>query len=140
MNNNPIDNREGTSFIEGIEYTEIPVADLEKGIDWYCNKLGAKLGYRNEDLAYVDFSMGPSLFLVKTSDLTSSTFLVNGEDHYTIGFRVTLIEEFRNYLLTLGTQVSVIKDEGAIGKFFTFYDPFGNMFDVHQPAKRMNKE
>lgn len=121
-------------FIEGIEYTEIPVSDLERAIDWYCNKLEAKLGFRNDELAYVDFAMGPSLFLVKTGDETTSTFLVNGEDHYTIGFRVRNIEGFYSYLVQLGTEVGKIIDEGNVGKFFTFYDPFGNMFDVHQPV------
>lgn len=62
-------------------------------------------------------------------------FLVNGEDHYTIGFRVKNIEEFYNYLIELEAEVGKIIDEGYIGKFFTFYDPFGNMFDVHQPAE-----
>jgi len=121
-------------YIEGIEYTEIPVSNLEQAIDWYCNKLGAKLGFRNEERAYVDFAMGPSLFLVMTNDNTTSTFIVNGEDHYTIGFRVKNIEGFHNYLIELGAEVGKIIDEGSIGKFFTFYDPFRNMFDVHQPA------
>ncbi|CAG7637386.1 VOC family protein [Paenibacillus allorhizosphaerae] len=124
-----------TPYIEGIEYTEIPVSDLEQALDWYCNKLGAKLGFRNKDLAYVDFAMGPSLFLVKTADDTSATFLVNGEDHYTIGFRVRNIVGFHEHLLQLGAKVGKIIDEGNIGKFFTFYDPFGNMFDVHQPVR-----
>ena len=59
------------SFIEGIEYNEIPVNDLDVAIDWYCNKLGAKLGMQNSELAFVDFSTGPSLFLVKTIDKTT---------------------------------------------------------------------
>ncbi|WP_199621356.1 VOC family protein [Paenibacillus alkalitolerans] len=124
-------------FIEGIEYTEIPVSDLETAVDWYCNKLGAKLGLKNDERAFVDFSMGPSLFLVKTEDKTTNIFLVNGEHHYSIGFRVNNIEGFHNFLVELGAKVNEIIDEGNIGKFFTFYDPFGNMFDVHQPAKSM---
>jgi len=124
-----------TQYIEGIEYTEISVLDAEQALDSYCNKLGAKLGFRNDDLAYVDFAMGPSLFLVKTDDDTSATFLVNGEDHYTIGFRVSDIEGFHEYLQQLGARVSNIIDEGNIGKFYTFYDPFGNMFDVHQSVR-----
>ncbi|MEK8127704.1 VOC family protein [Paenibacillus filicis] len=119
------------SFIEGIEYTEVPVSDLEMALDWYCIKLGAKVLFQNTELAAVDFMTGPSLFLVKTSDQTTSTFLVNGEDHYSIGFKVKNIEGFHNYLKGLGTKVNEIKDEGVVGKFFTFYDPFGNMFDVH---------
>ena len=121
------------SFIEGIEYTEIPVSDLETALDWYCNKLGAKVAFQNKDLAAVNFSFGPSLFLVKTINQTTSTFLINGEDHYSIGFKVKNIEGFHNFLKGLGTKVNDIQDEGAVGKFFTFYDPFGNMFDVHQP-------
>lgn len=122
-------------FIEGIEYTEIPVSDLNQALEWYCDRLGAKLLFRNDELAAVDFSMGPSLFLVKTNDSTAATFLVNGEDHYTVGFRVKNIEGFHEYLTGFGTKVNEIKDEGWVGKFFTFYDPFGNMFDVHQPPK-----
>lgn len=79
-------------FIEGIEYTEVPVSDLDMAIDWYCVKLGAKLGVKNDQLAYIDFSMGPSLFLVKTNDNTTSNFLVNGEDHYTVGFRANMFD------------------------------------------------
>lgn len=124
------------NFIEGIEYTEIPVSDLEKALDWYCNKLGAKIAFQNKDLAAVNFSTGPSLFLVKTNDHTTSTFLVNGEDHYTIGFKVKNIEDFHKFLQGLGTKISGIQDEGVVGKFFTFYDPFGNMFDVHQPPTK----
>ncbi|BBH20583.1 hypothetical protein Back11_19280 [Paenibacillus baekrokdamisoli] len=120
------------NFIEGIEYTEIPVSDLEIALDWYRNKLGAKVLFQNTELVAVNFITGPSLFLVKTNDQTTSTFLVNGEDHYSIGFKVKNIEGFHNYLKGLGTKVNEIKDEGVIGKFFTFYDPFGNMFDVHQ--------
>lgn len=121
------------NYIKGIEYTEIPVSNLEMALDWYCNKLGAKLLFQNKDLAAVDFITGPSLFLVKTNDQTTATFLVNGEDHYSIGFKVKNIEGFHHYLKKLGTKVNEIQDEGLTGKFFTFYDPFGNMFDVHQP-------
>ena len=121
-------------FIEGIQYTEIPVFDLEKAVDWYCEKLGAKLGLLNDELAFVDFSMGPSLFLVKTNDVTTATFKVNGQDHYTIGFRVKDIKGFHNFLSQLDTRVSPIVVEGH-GSFFTFYDPFGNMFDVFQPPQ-----
>lgn len=121
-------------YIEGIEYTEIPVTNLDEAINWYCGLLGASLGFRNDELAYVDFSMGPSLFLVKTNDHTTATFQVNGKDHYTIGFRVKNIEGFHSFLSQLGTKVNEVIDEGHVGKFFTFYDPFGNMFDVHQPA------
>lgn len=121
-------------YIEGIQYTEIPVFDLEKAVDWYCGKLGAKLVVLNDELAIVDFSMGPSLFLVQTNDDTAATFKVNGQDHYTIGFRVKDIGGFHQFLLQQGTQVSPIVVEGH-GSFFTFYDPFGNMFEVFQPPK-----
>ncbi|TLS52478.1 VOC family protein [Paenibacillus antri] len=122
------------AYIEGIQYTEIPVSDLEKAVDWYCGKLGAKLGLLNDELAFVDFSMGPSLFLVKTNDDTTATFKVNGQDHYTIGFRVKDIQGFHNFLSQLDAKVSPIVVERH-GSFFTFYDPFGNMFDVHQPPQ-----
>ncbi|WP_158289512.1 VOC family protein [Paenibacillus flagellatus] len=125
-------------FIDGIEYNEIPVPDLDAAVDWYCGKLGARLGLRNNALAIVEFSTGPSLFLVRTADETAATFLVDGEDHYTIGFRVRDIGGFRDYLLGLGAKVGALQDEGRVGLFFTFYDPFGNMFDVHQPPIRTN--
>jgi catechol 2,3-dioxygenase-like lactoylglutathione lyase family enzyme len=118
MNNQHLQTAANNVYIEGIQYTEIPVPDLEKAVDWYCGKLGAKLGLLYDELAFVDFSMGPSLFLVKTNDDTTATFKVNGQDHYTIGFRVKDIQGFHNFLSQLSTKASpiVVESHGSSDK------------------------
>ena len=53
--------------------TYIPVTNVENSSEWYVNKLGAELSYKDEDKAILNFA-NQSIFLVKSKENQSSTF------------------------------------------------------------------
>lgn len=57
--------------------TYIPVANVDRSSDWYVNKLGADLSYKDQDKAILNFA-NQSIFLVKISPINiGMSFYVN---------------------------------------------------------------
>ncbi|CAH2713863.1 hypothetical protein BACCIP111895_01017 [Neobacillus rhizosphaerae] len=68
--------------------TYIPVSNVELSSEWYVNKLGAELGYKDEDKAILNFA-NQSIFLVKSKENQSSNFYdIYGEERFSITFEV----------------------------------------------------
>ncbi|MDF2066390.1 VOC family protein [Bacillus sp. Cr_A10] len=123
MNNKLL--RVGTSYI--------PVSNVELSSEWYINKLGAELSYKDEDKAILNFA-NQSLFLVRAKDGQSSNFLdINGEERFSMTFEVNgldALEIIHKDFLEKEIKVGGIENRGHAGKNFVFYDPDGNKFDV----------
>lgn len=123
MNNKLL--RVGTSYI--------PVSNVELSSEWYMNKLGAELSYKDEDKAILNFA-NQSLFLVRAKDGQSSNFLdVHGEERFSMTFEVNgldALETIHKDFLEKEIKVGEIENRGHAGRNFVFYDLDGNKFDV----------
>ncbi|KAB8138206.1 VOC family protein [Gracilibacillus oryzae] len=113
--------------------TYIPVVDVNRSADWYVNKIGAELGYKDEDKAIVNFA-NQSFFLVKSNGQQTSNFVdINGEEWFSVTFEVdgqdALIALHREFA-EAEIKVGEIENRGHAGRNFIFYDPNGNQFDV----------
>lgn len=123
MNNKLL--RVGTSYI--------PVSNVELSSEWYINKLGAELSYKDEDKAILNFA-NQSLFLVRAKDGQSSNFLdIHGEERFSMTFEVNgldALETIHKDFLEKEIRVGGIENRGHAGRNFVFYDLDGNKFDV----------
>ncbi|MCM3782642.1 VOC family protein [Neobacillus mesonae] len=123
--------------------TYIPVSSVERSSEWYVNKLGAEISYKDEDKAILNLA-NQSIFLVKSKENQSSNFYdIHGEERFSLTFEVdglraleTIHKDF------IGEQIKVgeIEDRGHAGKNFVFYDLDGNKFDVWSELSRVFKE
>lgn len=113
--------------------TYIPVSNVELSSEWYINKLGAELSYKDEDKAILNFA-NQSLFLVRAKDGQSSNFLdINGEERFSMTFEVNglvALETIHKDFLENEIKVGGIENRGHAGRNFVFYDLDGNKFDV----------
>lgn len=113
--------------------TYIPVLDVEHSSDWYVNKLGAELSYKDEDKAIINLA-NQSFFLVKSSENQSSNFIdIYGEERFSLTFEVngvSALEELHKYFKENQIRVGDLENRGHSGINFVFYDLNGNKFDV----------
>ncbi|MCH7321573.1 VOC family protein [Solibacillus sp. MA9] len=113
--------------------TYIPVTNVILSSEWYVNKLGAELSYKDQDKAILNFA-NQSIFLVKSDENQSSNFFdIYGNEHFSLTFEVDglhALEAIRNDFKQNEIRVGEIEDRGHSGKNFVFYDLDGNKFDV----------
>jgi catechol 2,3-dioxygenase-like lactoylglutathione lyase family enzyme len=111
----------------------IPVTNVDLSSDWYINKLGAELSYKDQDKAILNF-VHQSIFLVKSDENQSSNFIdLYGNEHFSLTFEVnglTALEEIHRDFKENEIRVGEIEDRGHSGRNFVFYDLDGNKFDV----------
>ncbi|MFJ7726126.1 VOC family protein [Neobacillus sp. NPDC097160] len=113
--------------------TYIPVTNVELSAEWYVNKLGAELSYKDEDKAILNFA-NQSIFLVKSNEKQSSNFIdIYGEERFSLTFEVNgvkALEAIHRNFRENGIRVGEIENRGHAGRNFVFYDLDGNKFDV----------
>ena len=113
--------------------TYIPVTNVENSYEWYVNKLGAELSYKDEDKAILNFA-NQSIFLVKSKDNQSSNFYDSyGVERFSITFEVnglTALEAIHRDYIDKEIRVGEIENRGHSGRNFVFFDLDGNKFDV----------
>ncbi|WP_155590846.1 VOC family protein [Lysinibacillus cavernae] len=123
--------------------TYIPVINVEKSYEWYVNKLGAELSYKDEDKAILNFA-NQSIFLVKSKENQSSNFYdYYGVERFSITFEVnglTALEEIHKDFIDKEISVGEIENRGHVGRNFVFYDLDGNKFDVWSELSPLFKE
>lgn len=111
----------------------IPVKDVDISAEWYENKLGAELSYKDQDKAIINFAF-QSFFLVKSGPTESANFIdLKGKEQFSITFEVDgleVLEALHKEFIQKGIIVGDIEDRGHSGRNFVFYDVDGNMFDV----------
>ncbi|AZU62149.1 VOC family protein [Neobacillus mesonae] len=123
--------------------TYIPVADVEQASDWYINKLGAELSYKDNDKAILNFA-NQSIFLVKSlKDQSSNFYDIYGHERFSITFEVnglTALEAIHKDFKKKEIHVGEIENRGHAGRNFVFYDLDGNKFDVWSELSPTFKE
>ncbi|EJP88509.1 VOC family protein [Bacillus cereus] len=123
--------------------TYIPVTNVELSSNWYVNKLGAELNFKDEDKAIINFA-NQSFFLVKSQDnQTLNFFDFHGEERFSITFEVNglhTLESIHSEFIEKEILVGEIENRGHAGKNFVFYDLDGNKFDVWSELSPIFKE
>ena len=113
--------------------TYLPVTNVKLSSEWYVNKLGAELSYRDEDKAIVNFA-NQSFFLVKSIENQNSNFYdFYGTERFSMTFEVNglnALNAIHKDFIAKDMTVGEIEDRGHTGRNFVFYDLDGNMFDV----------
>lgn len=113
--------------------TYIPVTNVELSAEWYVNKLGAELSYKDEDKAILNLA-NQSIFLVKSTEKQSSNFIdIYGEERFSLTFEVNgikALEAIHRDFRESNMRVGEIENRGHAGRNFVFYDLDGNKFDV----------
>ncbi|EOO25216.1 hypothetical protein ICM_06607 [Bacillus cereus BAG1X2-3] len=123
--------------------TYIPVTNVELSSTWYVSKLGAKLSFKDEDKAIINFA-NQSFFLVKSQDNQSLNFFdFRGEERFSLTFEVNglnALESIHRDFIKKEIMVGEIENRGHTGKNFVFYDLDGNKFDVWSELSPIFKE
>ncbi|WP_062353009.1 VOC family protein [Bacillus kwashiorkori] len=123
--------------------TYIPVTNVEHSTEWYVNKLGADLSYKDEDKAIINLA-SQSFFLVKSKEYQSSNFIdIYGEERFSLTFEVNGLDALKgihNDFISKGIRVGAIENRGHTGRNFVFYDLDGNKFDVWSELSLFFKE
>ncbi|MFD4820530.1 VOC family protein [Peribacillus butanolivorans] len=123
--------------------TYIPVSNVELSSEWYVNKLGAELSYKDEDKAILNFA-NQSIFLVKSKENQSSNFYdIYGVERFSITFEVNglnALEAIHRDFSDKQIRVGTIENRGHSGRNFVFFDLDGNKFDVWSELSPIFKE
>lgn len=123
--------------------TYIPVTDVDLSVEWYVNKLGANLNYKDDDKAILDLAH-QSIFLVKSTAGQRSNFLdIHGNERFSLTFEVNgvaALETIHKQFTELGIQIGEIENRGHAGMNFVFSDLDGNIFDVWSELSPVFKE
>ncbi|WP_066072188.1 VOC family protein [Neobacillus soli] len=123
--------------------TYIPVTNVDLSSDWYVNKLGAELSYKDQDKAILNFA-NQSVFLVKSTENQSSNFFdIYGNERFSLTFEVNglnALEAIHRNFKQNEIRVGEIEDRGHFGRNFVFYDLDGNKFDVWSELSPIFKE
>ncbi|MFE8696787.1 VOC family protein [Cytobacillus sp. FJAT-53684] len=123
--------------------TYIPISNVEQSSDWYINKLGAELSYKDEDKAILNFA-NQSIFLVRSNENQSSNFIdIYGNERFSLTFEVNglnALEAIHRDFIEKEIRVDEIEDRGHSGRNFVFYDLDGNKFDVWSELSPSFKE
>ena len=116
--------------ILGIAYTVVPVTDIRKSAEWFGKHFGFQV--RHEREGYLSLFRGnrPILDLIQTDHESRAVFQVNGKKRWVITFFTDDIVSLHRDLKASEVKVGNLSDEGHYGKFFTFEDLDGNLFDV----------
>ncbi|WP_078380656.1 VOC family protein [Sutcliffiella halmapala] len=123
--------------------TYIPVTNVDLSSNWYVNKLGAELSYKDEDKAILNLA-NQSIFLVNSNENQSSNFIdIYGKERFSLTFEVNgldalkaLHSEFKKNEINVGN----IENRGHSGRNFVFSDIDGNKFDVWSELSPIFKE
>ncbi|EWG12886.1 VOC family protein [Cytobacillus firmus] len=123
--------------------TYIPVTNVELSSEWYVNKLGAELSYKDGDKAILNLA-NQSIFLVKSKEEQSANFFdIYGNERFSLTFEVnglSALEAIHKDFKQSGIKVGEIEDRGHSGRNFVFYDLDGNKFDVWSELSPSFKE
>lgn len=123
--------------------TYIPVTNVQLSTEWYVNKIGAELSYKDEDKAILNLA-NQSVFLVKSNESQSSNFIdFYGSERFSLTFEVNgldALEALHKDFINNEIRVGDIENRGHAGRNFIFYDLDGNKFDVWSELSPIFKE
>lgn len=119
-----------------ISHVQVPVKDLDRAVEWYCDIFGCRLEGNFGVFASVTFGNEINLFLWKTEDGTTANFTVDGEDYPVLGVEVDGMDALSGKVEASGVKLTggiVTDDDGR--RFLKFQDPFGNLIVTHEEPK-----
>lgn len=123
--------------------TYIPVTNVDLSADWYVNKLGAELSFKDQDKAILNLA-NQSIFLVKSNENQSSNFFdIYSNERFSLTFEVNglnALKAIHSDFKEKEIRVGEIEDRGHSGRNFVFYDLNGNKFDVWSELSPIFKE
>ncbi|TXC92748.1 VOC family protein [Metabacillus litoralis] len=123
--------------------TYIPVTNVQLSTEWYVNKIGAELSYKDEDKAILNLA-NQSVFLVKSNESQSSNFIdFYGTERFSLTFEVNgldALEALHKEFINNEIRVGDIENRGHAGRNFIFFDLDGNKFDVWSELSPIFKE
>ncbi len=121
----------------------IPVSDVGLSSEWYVNKLGAILNYKDEEKAILDLA-NQSVFLVRSSADESLNFHdAHGNECFSLTFEVNgmhALETIHREFIEKEVHVGEIENREHAGRNFVFYDLDGNKFDIWSELSPVFKE
>ncbi|MEC1525940.1 VOC family protein, partial [Neobacillus niacini] len=95
--------------------TYIPVTNVDLSSDWYVNKLGAELSYKDQDKAILNFA-NLSFFLMRSNKNQSSNFFdIYGNECFSLTFEVNglkALEAIHKDFKDREIRVGEIEDRG----------------------------
>ncbi|MFW9803275.1 MAG: VOC family protein [Candidatus Thorarchaeota archaeon] len=107
------------------------VDDMEKALDFYCDKLGFKVRHKYDDCLIHLENEGPSLILETTENPANAQY--PGTSQVALGIEVKDVEAAAKRLRGLGADV--IHDSPQkfpVGIFMAVRDPAGNLIELLQ--------
>ncbi|MBM7602699.1 hypothetical protein JOC75_000669 [Metabacillus crassostreae] len=123
--------------------TYIPVTNVQLSAEWYVNKIGAELSYKDDDKAILNLA-NQSFFLVKSNESQSSNFIdFYGAECFSLTFEVNgldALEALHKDFINNEIRVGDIENRGHAGRNFIFYDLDCNKFDVWSELSPIFKE
>lgn len=111
---------------------DIPVADLERAIAWYRDRLGFDLAWKDDEEAFVTLTNeGIRFFLIETKDEGRLGLMERrkGVANGAVDFYAEDLDELHRTLKERGVAVDALRPDGF---GFGFEDLDGNRFGVHR--------
>ncbi|SLJ90327.1 MULTISPECIES: VOC family protein [unclassified Paenibacillus] len=119
-----------TGKILGIAYNVIPVTNVEQSAAWFVNHFGFNIRQPREGYISLFRDNRPILDLIESDHESRAVFQVKQKKRWVITFFTDDIVKLHTELTASQVRVGKVSDEGKYGKFFTFEDLDGNLFDV----------
>ena len=104
------------AVLRGVDAVTIPVPDLDQGLQFYRDRLGHELVWRNDDVGQVGLRLPES-----EAELVLSTNL-----GYAVNWLVRSVPEAVETIVEAGGKVILGPKRIPVGKLAVVNDPFGN--------------
>ncbi|WP_253735871.1 VOC family protein [Paenibacillus sp. FJAT-26967] len=119
-------------LLTGIDHVQLPAADLEESIAWYCRVFGFSLLENYGEFAMLTLNdRSPNLMLWQSKNYSSAHFEKDGETLPVLFFRSSEIDKLATKLQEENARI-VSFDDGGFAKFLKFYDLNNNFIGVMQ--------
>lgn len=111
------------------------VDDMDKALDFYCNKLGFTVSHKYDDCLVHLENDGPSLILETTDKPANAIY--PGTSQVALGIETKNVEDMARKLRELGADViHDVPQKFPAGIFMAVRDPAGNLIELLQFSKK----
>lgn len=123
-------------FINEIVQIYLPSTNIRRSVEWYVEVFGYSVIWETDDCANLKLSQGPLLFLKKTDQPQSVSFVSDNQASPVISFKSSNFLAFHEWLKAKGINVSDINEYGAgdtgPNRDFIVIDPDQNVIEVNE--------
>lgn len=128
------------SLVSGFWGVRYQVKDVQRSIDFYTNKLGFKLDFKNLP-AFGQVSLGELKLILSGPGASGSRPMPDGTEQQSGGWnrivlKVNNLEQHINGLKDSGMKQRNDMESGPGGKQLQVEDPDGNPIELFEPAER----